>query len=182
MRFDNSRYNDDSLGVAKDKPMHSLEEGAFVAVLRTAEYLQHRAAEMFKQHGLSPTQYNVLRILRGAGAEGLACSEVGERMLNHDPDITRLLDRLEGRGLIERSRGKSDRRVIMTRIAPAGLELLRSLDLPVEEFQRRLLGRMGEHSLRSLIRLLELVLESGPSPEVQKPLTAKFAKKSREGR
>jgi MarR family transcriptional regulator, organic hydroperoxide resistance regulator len=162
--------------------MQNLEEGAFVAVLRTAEYLQRRAAEMFKRHGLSPTQYNVLRILRGAGVEGLACSEVGERMLNHDPDITRLLDRLGARGLIERSRGKNDRRVITTRIAPAGLELLRSLDRPVEEFQRRLFGHVSERRLRSLIRLLELACGSGHGQEVQKPLTAKMAKKSREGR
>jgi DNA-binding MarR family transcriptional regulator len=146
--------------VAKVKPTQSLEEETFVAVLRAAEYLQHRAAEMFKQHGLSSTQYNVLRILRGAGPEGLACSEVGERMLNHDPDITRLLDRLEGRGLIDRSRRKNDRRVITARIAPAGLELLRSLDIPVEEFQRRLLGHVGERRLQSLIRLLNLAAGS----------------------
>jgi DNA-binding MarR family transcriptional regulator len=146
--------------VAKVKPTQSLEEETVVAVLRTAEYLQHRAAEMFKQHGLSSTQYNVLRILRGAGPEGLACSEVGERMLNHDPDITRLLDRLEGRGLIDRSRRKNDRRVITARIAPAGLELLRSLDIPVEEFQRRLLGHVGERRLQSLIRLLTLAAGS----------------------
>jgi DNA-binding MarR family transcriptional regulator len=142
--------------VSNRKPIPNLEEGAFIAVVRTADYLQRRAAEMFKQHGISPTQYNALRILRGAEAEGLACREVGERMLNHDPDITRLLDRLQSRGLIARSRGLKDRRVIRTRITPAGLDLLRSLDHPVEQFQRQLLGHMGARKVQSLIRLLEL--------------------------
>src|SRR6202521_6230354 len=84
-------------GIVKKKPLSTLEEQTFVALLRTADQLQWRAAEMFKPHGLSPTQYNALRILRGAGPEGLACGEVGERMINRDPDITRLMDRL-GRG------------------------------------------------------------------------------------
>jgi DNA-binding MarR family transcriptional regulator len=94
----------------------SLEEEAFIAVLRTADQPNSRAAEMFKQHGLSPTQYNALRILRAAGPEGLACTEVGKRMINRDPDITRLLDRLEARGLIRRGREQEDRRVIKTRV------------------------------------------------------------------
>lgn len=144
--------------MAKDKALPSLEEHAFVTLLRTADLLQRRAAQMFKQHGLSPTQYNALRILRGAGAEGLACKEVGERMINHDPDITRLLDRLEARGLMQRSRGQQDRRVIRARITPAGLDLLRRLDRPVQDFQRQLLGHMSEHRLHTLIRLLELAV------------------------
>ena len=144
--------------MAKDRPVPNLEEDAFVALVRTAGHVQRRAAEMFKRHGLSPTQYNALRILRGAGAAGLACSEAGKRMLNHDPDITRLLDRLEARGLIQRARGKDDRRVIRARITPSGLDLLRNLDLPVSAFQRQLLGHMGARRLQSLIKLLELAL------------------------
>jgi DNA-binding MarR family transcriptional regulator len=131
-----------------------LEEAAFVALLRTADRLQWRAAEMFKQHGLSPTQYNALRILRGAGPDGLACREVGERMINRDPDITRLLDRLERRGLIQRSRSQEDRRVIKARITPAGLDLLKRMNREVEQFHRKLLGHLGGQQLRSLIRLL----------------------------
>src|SRR5713226_6186305 len=110
--------------IKQSKPFTSLEEEAFVALMRTADQLAWRGAEMLKQHGLSPTQYNALRILRGAGAKGLACSEIGERMINRDPDITRLVDRLERRGLVQRSRDKRDRRVITTRITGAGLELL----------------------------------------------------------
>jgi DNA-binding MarR family transcriptional regulator len=139
------------------KPFESLEAEAFLALLRTAERLQERAAEILKPHGLSPTQYNALRILRGAGTPGLACREIGERMIHHDPDITRLLDRLEGRGLVARSRSREDRRVMKTRITAAGLARLQALDRPVEEFERRLLGCLGKDRLRVLIRLLEAV-------------------------
>jgi MarR family transcriptional regulator, organic hydroperoxide resistance regulator len=143
--------------IKQTKPLNSLEEETSVALLRTADQLAWRGAEMFKQHGLSPTQYNALRILRGAGTKGLACSEIGERMINRDPDITRLIDRLERRGLVARSREQKDRRVITTRITDAGLDILKKLDRPVEEFHRQLLGPMGERRLRSLLRLLETV-------------------------
>jgi DNA-binding MarR family transcriptional regulator len=157
-----SRCNDYIENMAKgiqseipQKQSLGLQEEAFVALLRTADQLQWRATEMLKPHGLSTTQYNALRILRGAGPEGLACSEVGERMINHDPDITRLLDRLERRGLIRRSRGQKDRRVIKTRITAAGLDLLKSLNHEIAEFHRQLLGHLGQERLESLVRLLE---------------------------
>jgi DNA-binding MarR family transcriptional regulator len=161
--LDNSRYNEyiSSLGkgtkdaIKQAKPFGSLAEETFVVLLRTADQLAWRGAEVFKQHELSPTQYNALRILRGAGAKGLACSEIGERMINRDPDITRLIDRLERRGLVARSREQKDRRVITTRITTAGLEVLKKLDRPVEEFHRQLLGPLGQRRLRSLLRLLE---------------------------
>jgi DNA-binding MarR family transcriptional regulator len=146
-------------GVPASQHSGSLEEQVFVALLRAADQLQWRATEMLKQHGLSPTQYNALRILRGAGPEGLACSEVGQRMINRDPDVTRLLDRLQRRGLIRRSREQQDRRVIKTRITPAGLDLLKSLNREVMEFHRQLLGHMGEDRLENLMRLLEAVRE-----------------------
>jgi DNA-binding MarR family transcriptional regulator len=145
--------------IKQTKPFRSLEEKALIALLRTADQLQRRVAEMLKPHGVSPTQYNALRILRGAGAKGLACSEVGQRMLNRDPDITRLLDRLERRDLILRSREPKDRRVIKARITPAGLALLRSIDSHAEEFQRDLLGHMGQRRLESLIAMLEAARE-----------------------
>jgi DNA-binding MarR family transcriptional regulator len=140
--------------IKQGKPFRSLEAEAFLSLLRTADRLQGRVAEMLKPFQLSPTQYNALRILRGAGAKGLPCSQIGERMVNRDPDITRLLNRLEQRGLVERSRGREDRRVITARATPAALGLLKSLDRPVEEFQRKLLGHLGEQRLRALIRLL----------------------------
>jgi DNA-binding MarR family transcriptional regulator len=167
-RLDSIRDNDYISTMAKGiqaeiqqtKPFSALEEEALVALQRTADRLQGRLGDMLKPHGLSPTQYNALRILRGAGAEGRSCSEIAERMINRDPDITRLVDRLERRGLVKRSRDGKDRRVITTCITPAGLELLRSLDHPIEEFNRKLLGHMGEAQLRTFIQLLETAREA----------------------
>jgi DNA-binding MarR family transcriptional regulator len=138
-----------------------LEEQTFLAVVRASEQLQGSVAEMLKEHGLTATQYNAMRILRGAGRDGLACSEIGERMLNRDPDITRLLGRLEARGLVARRRERKDRRVIISCISPAGLDLLRTLDAPVRQFHSRTLGHLGPVRLRSLIRLLDAVRKPG---------------------
>ena len=154
--------------IKQGKPFPSLEEEVFVALVRTADQMQWRGGEILKPHGLSPTQYNALRILRGAGARGLGCSEIGERMINRDPDITRLIDRLERRGLVARSREQKDRRVITTRITAAGLATLKALDGPVEAFNRGLLGHLGGNRLRSLLRLLEAARKpacSGPKTE-----------------
>ena len=145
--------------IQQTKPFSSLEDEALVALQRTADRMHWRLSEMLKAHGLSPTQYNALRILRGARDEGRACSEIAERMINRDPDITRLVDRLERRGLVSRSREGRDRRVITTRITSAGLELLDALDRPIEEFNRKMLGPLGEQQLRTLIRLLESARE-----------------------
>ena len=165
--LDGSRYNEYIEIVAKgiqaeigqSKPFDNLEDEALVALQRTADRLQWRLSEMLKAHGLSPTQYNALRILRGAGDQGRACSEIAERMINRDPDITRLVDRLERQGLVARSREGRDRRVITTRITPVGLKLLESLDRPIEDFNRKMLGPLGELRLRTLIQLLEAARE-----------------------
>ena len=145
--------------IQQSKPFASLEEEALIALQLTADRLHWRLSEMLKEHGLSPTQYNALRILRGARDQGRACSEIAERMINRDPDITRLVDRLERRGLVARSREGQDRRVITTRITPAGLELLQALDRPIAEFNRKMLGPLGERRLRTLIQLLETARE-----------------------
>jgi DNA-binding MarR family transcriptional regulator len=145
--------------IQQTKPFNSLEDEALVSLQRTADQLHWRLSEMLKAYGLSPTQYNALRILRGARDEGRACSEIAERMINRDPDITRLVDRLERRGLVARSREGRDRRVITTRITPAGLDLLESLDRPIEDFNRKMMGPLGEKQLRTLIQLLEAARE-----------------------
>ncbi len=142
------------------KPFSSLEEEAFIAILRTSDHLQHAVAEFLKPFGLSPTQYNALRILRGAGDAGLACNEIGGRMINHDPDVTRLLDRLEQRNLVRRNRDQKDRRVHVARITPTGLAILKDLDRPLEEFHRRIMPGVGANNLNSLIRQLEKVRAS----------------------
>jgi DNA-binding MarR family transcriptional regulator len=136
------------------KAPRSLEQEAYLSLQRTADALARAAEEAIKPSGLSGTQYNVLRILRGAGPDGLCCREVAERMLTHDPDITRLLDRLERRGLVVRARASKDRRVITVRITQEGLRILAKLDKPIEEFHRRQLGHLGDRRLKRLIDLL----------------------------
>ena len=125
----------------------------FLDLLRTSDVLSRRLAHVLKNEDLSSNQYNVLRILRGA-PEGLPCGEIGSRMITRDPDITRLLDRLEKRGLISRCRETKDRRMVLTRISPEGLKLLARLDEPVQEAHREQLGHLGRERLRALAELL----------------------------
>ena len=141
--------------IKQGKPFGSLEEETALALARTADLIDRHFSELFKSHGITGTQYNVLRILRGAGAPGIACSEISGRMVTRDPDITRLLDRVERYGFCSRERDASDRRVILARITPKGLQLLKELDKPVNELNKKILGHMGENKLRSLCRLLE---------------------------
>ena len=145
--------------IQQTKPFASLEDEAVVSLHRTADVINGRFSDMLKPYGLSATQFNALRILRGAGDGGRTCSQIAQRMINRDPDITRLLDRLERRGLVVRSREGRDRRVIITRINQAGLDLLQSLDRPIEEFNRMQLGHLSEPQLRTLVKLLEAVRE-----------------------
>ena len=161
--LDNCRYHVYRQAVAKKlqaevhqrNPFASLEQEVFLNILRTADLLDQGLEEVLKPFALTVTQYNVLRILRGAGERGLACRGIAERMLTHDPDVTRLLDRLERRGLIHRRREVMDRRVINTRITPEGLTLLDQLDAAVMELHRHQLSHLGEEPLRALIDLLE---------------------------
>jgi len=131
------------------------EEDAFLDLLRTTDMLSRGLVLVLKAEDLSPTQYNVLRILRGS-PEGLPCGEIANRMITRDPDITRLLDRLEKRELISRCRDTRDRRMVMARITPQGLKLLGQLDAPVIDAHRRQLGHLGRVRLRALTQLLEV--------------------------
>lgn len=143
----------------KPKPGSSPEEVAHLEMMRTAEALSHRSAQVFKAHDLSSTQYNVLRILRGA-PEGLPCGEIGNRMVTRDSDITRLLDRLEKRSLVSRCRETKNRRTVWTRITPEGLELLARLDEPIRAAHVELLGHLGIERLKLLADLLRLARQS----------------------
>ena len=145
--------------IRRNKQFARLEEEALLNLLRTHEFIQQRQTEFFKQFQLTPTQYNILRILRGAGADGISCSEAAERMVTADPDITRLLDRLEARELIVRERRREDRRVVVSRIAGPGLELLDAIDRPLADFLKRRMGRIGEKDLQRLIAILESLRE-----------------------
>jgi DNA-binding MarR family transcriptional regulator len=141
--------------IKQTRPFHSLEEEVLVGLAHTADAVQRGFSGVFRAAGLSSTQYNVLRILRGAGAPGLSCGEITERMVTRDPDLTRLLDRLEARQLVTRARDEKDRRVVTTRITHAGLTLLDELQEPLASEQRRILGHMGQEQLRQLADLLD---------------------------
>jgi DNA-binding MarR family transcriptional regulator len=138
-------------------PFRSREQEAYLALLRTTDALQTSVEAKLSEFSLTGTQYNALRILRGAGPEGLPCSEIGERMITRDPDVTRLLNRLEKRGLVRRTRAQADRRVVRGIITAAGLKLLRAMDEPVAKHGRAILKHVGEEKLQQLIELLELV-------------------------
>lgn len=143
-----------AIEIKQTKPFPTLEEEAAVSLARTAALLQHAGEELLGRYGITQTQYNVLRILRGAGPNGLCRTEIGERMINRVPDVTRLLDRMEDAGLVERERGEEDRRYVTARITREGLKLLTRLDQPLYEFLEAKLGHLGPNRLRSLIDLL----------------------------
>ena len=145
--------------IRQTRPFSSLEQEAHLGILRTAAALEHAFGEALKPYGITPTQYNVLRILRGAGEKGLCRNEVGARLVARVPDATRLLDRMETAGLIQRARDGADRRFVTTRISEAGLELLESLDAPVHALHRAQLGHLGEKDLDALIALLGRIRE-----------------------
>jgi MarR family transcriptional regulator, organic hydroperoxide resistance regulator len=142
--------------IKQSKPFASLEDEAYLNLLRTTDALARKEVEVLKARGLSPTQYNALRILRGAGEAGVTCGEMSDRMLTRDPDVTRLIDRLDTRGLIQRRRCDEDRRVVRTFITQAGLDLLAELDEPQSSWTKEQLGHLSESQLRELIALLEL--------------------------
>ena len=146
--------------IRQKAPFTSVEQETYLNLLRTAEALSQQVEKLLRASGLSGTQYNVLRILRGAGPGGLTCGETGERMVTHDPDITRLLDRLEKRKLITRARDARDRRVVTARITRQGLRLLEELNEPLAGLQRKLFGRMSKQDLKKLSLLLESARES----------------------
>jgi len=135
----------------------SLQEEASLNIVRTADVMMQALGDVLKPYLLSATQYNVLRILRGAGNDGVSCKEIGKRLLARDPDITRLMDRLEQRGLVLRDRAKEDRRVVTHRLTESGEELVNELQRPIETLHQRCIGHMKPERLRNLIELLEEV-------------------------
>lgn len=145
-----------------------LEAEVFVALQRAADRLGRDVARLLRAYGLTPASYNVLRILRGAGPEGLPCGEIGARLIQHDPDVTRLLDRMEREAWIERVRGERDRRVVLARISKTGLALVNRLDEPVNEWHRVTLGSLGQRRLAALKRELGAVVESFSCEEASK--------------
>jgi len=147
----NSRLQEE---LKQSVPFASPAVEAYLNLMRTADRLRSAFQQLFKAHGISDPQYNVLRILRGAGPDGLPSLAVAERMVTRVPDITRLLDRLAGCELVVRERSDDDRRVVIARITTKGLGLLERLDEPLVECHARLMAHMSERELDDLNRLL----------------------------
>ncbi|MDY7095084.1 MAG: MarR family transcriptional regulator [Acidobacteriota bacterium] len=141
--------------IQQKKPFSSLGVEAFLNLQRTSAGLLQAHATFLKAWGLTPTQYNVLRILRGAHPDTLACREVGNRMVTPVPDVTRLLDRLEKRELVRRERHEQDRRVVRVGITKAGLDALAALDEPLNGWVEKYIGHMDDERLAHLVELLE---------------------------
>jgi DNA-binding MarR family transcriptional regulator len=176
--LDDSRYNDYRVlmkrrlqeEIRQSKPFPTLEEEVYLELQRTAQVAARWIALALKPWGLSESQFNVLRILRGAGADGLPSARVGERMVRHDPDLTRLLDRLETAGLIEKVRDTQDRRVVTARITRAGLRVVERASEAVRASAVAALRPMGPRKLQTLADLLEsarggVTLDRPPEPE-----------------
>lgn len=142
--------------IAQQRPFNSSAEEALLNLMRTADCVSRTAHRMTRGWGVTSTQYNVLRILRGAHPNGLTCSAIGDRMITADPDITRLLARLKSLKLVRQQRDKRDRRVVWTHISPAGLELLAEMDPTVRRMPEEILGHLNQAELAEFIRLLEL--------------------------
>jgi len=135
----------------------------YVALIRAAHELERAFVELLKPADLSVTQYNVLRILRGAGAAGLTCNQIGGRLIRHDPDVTRLLDRLERRGLIARERDQADRRIVRTRIAPAGQDLLATFDDRIDAVHDAQFDRLSDRELAQFRKLADAMASARSS-------------------
>src|SRR5512134_1404636 len=142
--------------IRQRKPFGSLQQEAYLNLGRTHAVVQEALERVLKRHGISETQYNVLRILRGAPADGLCRNEIRDRLISRMPDVTRLLDRMEEAGLVTRARSADDRRQVATRLTAPGRRLVDALDAPVAEEHRRRLAHLSEHQLRTLVDLLTL--------------------------
>jgi len=143
------------------KPFTSLQEEALLNIVRTSATMTDDLEELLKERGITNTQYNVLRILRGAEPIGLCRNELRDRMLTRMPDVTRLLDRMEGAGLVARSRDHEDRRLVSTRITAAGRKLVEELDAPVQHYHESRMAHVSEEQLQALIDLLTLARGRG---------------------
>ncbi len=137
------------------KSFESLHSEAFLNLVRTSAQMQHALHLQLKPYGITETQYNSLRILRGAGSSGLTCAEIAERLVSQDPDITRLVERLQRQGLVRRERGEKDRRVVLTKITAAGLDRLKEIDPVVNSTVNALLSHLSSSQLKTMIDLLE---------------------------
>ena len=149
----------------QNKPFGSLRQEALLAMARTTAVLTHAWEQALRRHGITLTQYNVLRILRGAGSSGLCRHGVASRLVTPVPDVSRLLDRMMRAGLVTRTRGTEDRRIVQACITARGLALLAKLDLPSYTVADAQLAHMPDDDLRTLIQLLETARNDAGPPD-----------------
>jgi DNA-binding MarR family transcriptional regulator len=141
------------------KPFAHSQEELYLSLIRTADMLTRHSSRLLKEVGISHAQYNVMRILRGAGADGLPCGEISARLITRDPDVTRLLDRLATRGLVERGRSTGDRRVVSAKITEAGLALLADLDRPILNGHKEQFQSLAESEIQEMLERLTKIRE-----------------------
>ena len=137
----------------QNRPFVSLEQEVYLSMLRTASELSYAGDQFFRPFGITPSQYNVLRILRGAGTDGLCRNEISERMVTATPDMTRLLDRMESAGWVTRERAEEDRRQVSTHITKSGMELLTRLEQPTGDFVKRLFTGTAVNDLKTVLKV-----------------------------
>jgi DNA-binding MarR family transcriptional regulator len=142
--------------IKQNKPFSAVSQEAAVSLIRTADLIRRVVADVVEPRGITPQQYNVLRILRGAGPKGLPTLDIAGRMVEQTPGITRLVDRLQIKKLVRRERCKTDRRQVFCRITDSGLALLASLDEPLREAEKQALGALSSLQLAQLVALLDL--------------------------
>lgn len=148
--------------IQQNKPFRSLSHEGVLGLLRTADRLRWSFSRVLEPFGVTHQQYNVLRILRGAGSEGLPTLSIAERMVERTPGITRLVDRLQAKGWVERQRATCDRRQVVCTLSEAGFELLASLDGPTDEADDKALAMLSQEEQRTLIDLLDRVRQLTP--------------------
>ena len=136
-----------------------IQHQAALSILRVAELIIQEVSITLKPFDLTTSQFNVLRILRGS-PDGLPCGQIGERMINRDPDVTRLLDRMEARHLIQRQRNDHDRRVVTARISEGGIDLLKRADPSMYRLHEHQFDGMTEKQMRQIIQLMEVILQA----------------------
>ena len=136
----------------QNRPFVSLEQEVYLSILRTASELSHAVDQVFRPFDITSSQYNVLRILQGAGTDGLCRNEISERMVTATPDMTRLLDRMEKAGWVTRERAEGDRRQVSTYITTSGMKLLETLEKPIREFLARLFDGTAVNDLKTILK------------------------------
>jgi len=137
----------------QNRPFVSLEQEVYLSILRTASELSYSVDQFFRPFDITPSQYNVLRILRGAGDNGLCRNEISERMVTATPDMSRLLDRMERAGWVQRERAEDDRRQVSTYITKSGRELLKRLETPTRDFVTRLFDGVAASDLKIVLKV-----------------------------